>query len=230
MRKISEGPPLARSAADGPPSLPKKSGRITELPWLPRPRTVHRPCRKSQGESPSSPDSLGHGRSTVPAKKVRENPRAPLAGSAADGPQSLPKRNIFWGQSKYKPQEGETWLWNIFLPGCFSPQSYACLRVWGKCQSKYKPQQGETWFWNIFQRLFLPGCFFPQSYACLRVWGKCQSKYKPQQGATIPKNVPMEPILKDVFMELKIKDVFMEPKIKDVLMEPNIKDVFRSQM
>jgi hypothetical protein len=122
--------------------------------------------------TPSATDSLGHGRSTVPAEKVRENPRAPLAGSAADGPQSLPKRNIFWGQSKYKPQEGETWLWNIFLPGCF----------------------------------------FPQSYACLRVWGKCQSKYKPQQGATIPKNVPME------------------PKIKDVLMEPNIKEVFRSQM
>jgi hypothetical protein len=144
----------------------------------------------AQNQWGTSPGSLGRGRSTVPAEKVRENPRAPLAGSAADGPQSLPKRNIFWGQSKYKPQEGETWLWNIFLPGCF----------------------------------------FPQSYACLRVWGKCQSKYKPQQGATIPKNVPMEPILKDVFMELKIKDVFMEPKIKDVLMEPNIKDVFRSQM
>jgi hypothetical protein len=30
------------------------------------------------------------------------------------------------------------------LPGCFSPQSYACLRAWGKCQSKYKPQEGET--------------------------------------------------------------------------------------
>ena len=36
------------------------------------------------------------------------------------------------------------------LPGCFSPQSYACLRAWGKCQSKYKPQEGETWLWNIF--------------------------------------------------------------------------------
>ena len=50
--------PLTPSATDGPPSLPKKSGRIPELPWLARLRTVHSPCRKETSFEGSLSTSL----------------------------------------------------------------------------------------------------------------------------------------------------------------------------